>query len=55
MDIVARLRWSISADTPARYPEIVREAADTIERLRARIAELEAIMIAKQDTGRMSP
>lgn len=52
MDIVERLRWSVSADTPARYPEIVREAADTIERLRARIAELEAIMIAPQNTGR---
>ena len=34
-DIVERLRWSISADTPARYPDIVTEAIIEIERLRA--------------------
>lgn len=35
VDIVERLRWSISADTPARYPDIVSAAIDEIERLRA--------------------
>lgn len=34
-DIVERLRWSISADTPARYPDIVTDAIIEIERLRA--------------------
>jgi hypothetical protein len=33
-DIVERLRASLSYDTPARYPEMVTEAADEIERLR---------------------
>ena len=40
-DIVERLRWTISADTPARYPEIVTEAANEIERLRSKVASLE--------------
>ena len=31
MDIVERLRWSISADTPARYPDIVNDAISEIE------------------------
>ena len=39
MDIIERLRWSISADTPARYPDIVGEAADEIERLRAALGK----------------
>ena len=34
MDILERLRWSISADTPARYPEIIEAAMDEIKRLR---------------------
>lgn len=33
-DLVQRLRDSLSYDTPARYPEMVTEAADEIERLR---------------------
>jgi hypothetical protein len=33
-DIVERLRASLSYDIPARYPEMVTEAADEIERLR---------------------
>jgi len=40
MSILQRLRWSISADTPARYPDIVIAAVDEIERLRAINAEL---------------
>jgi hypothetical protein len=33
-DIVQRLRASLSYDTPARYPDLVTEAADQIETLR---------------------
>ena len=45
-DIVERLRWSMSAETPARYPEIVSEAADEIETLRAWIEHLEKVEAA---------
>ena len=34
-DITKRLRASISADTPARYPGLVNEAINEIESLRA--------------------
>jgi uncharacterized protein YkvS len=34
-DIVQRLRASLAYDTPARYPEMVVEAAGEIVRLRA--------------------
>jgi hypothetical protein len=34
-DIIERLRWSISADTPARYPDLIKEAIAEIERARA--------------------
>lgn len=37
-DIVTRLRWTLTADTPARYPEIVKAAADEIERLRTTLS-----------------
>lgn len=39
-DIVERLRWSISADTPARYPDLVNEAINEITELRQRIEAL---------------
>ena len=42
-DIVERLRWSISADTPARYPDIVTEAIIEIERLRAALQRIDGI------------
>jgi hypothetical protein len=40
MDIVERLRASLSYDTPARYPEMVTEAADEIVRLRAALGAI---------------
>ena len=37
IDIVQRLRATLTYDTPARYPEIVTEAANEIVQLRIRI------------------
>jgi hypothetical protein len=47
IDIVERLRRSISADTPARYPDIIEAAIEAIEHLRA--SELAWKLIAKQN------
>lgn len=46
-DIVERLRWSISADTPARYPDIVNDAIKEITKLREQLANAKTLgMIA---------
>ena len=52
MDIVERLRWSISADTPARYPDIVNDAISEIERSRTALqTSLVAMRIASRLPG----
>ena len=52
MDIVERLRWSISADTPARYPDIVNDAIREIERSRTALqTSLVAMRIASRLPG----
>jgi hypothetical protein len=52
INIVERLRWTITADTPARYPELVAEAADTIEKIQgALVTSLVAMTIASKLPG----
>jgi hypothetical protein len=51
-NIVERLRWTITADTPARYPELVAEAADTIEKMQAAlVTAMVAMTIASKLPG----
>ena len=51
-DIVERLLWTISADTPARYPDIVTAAVNEIRRLRA---ALQGVILNDQIGGYIPP
>ena len=50
VDIIERLRWSISADTPARYPDIVNDAISEIERSRT---ALQTSLVAMRMASRL--